>query len=655
MTIRNVQHLGTIYREATVSRAEADDEDDVTFEAVYSTGAAVRRWNWDVGEFSEELEVTPSAIRTGRLNTGGFPILLDHRQSVRDLVGVVLSHRIENGKAYVKFKMERGTPEADAILNKLRQGILKNVSVGYHPHRMREEISSDSQIPTFRVIDWEPVEISLVAVPADAGAVVRKEGDQAAYPCEIIRSNPATTQGEPSMTIATQANPTPAPEATTAGTETRAAAPTPVDVNAAIARALETERQRSTEIRTLCETHQIDAVTSDRLVTEGRSVTEANAVVLQVLAERSAATSTNTTTRAQVGHSYDDPAVLTRAFEDALAARISSRIKPEGKAVEFMGRGLKESFREILAARGERPIFNDIKLAERAFHSTSDFPVMLSTAMHRVMDADYTAAPSTYKEIATQSDYSDFRDHEHMRGSEFPALQDLGEGGEIKRSTIADGRLEKSRINTQAVIIPFTRELFINDSIGYLQNHFGKMGRRIAAQENKAVWDFIASNPKMMYDNKAVFHADHGNLHGSVVASPDVDILSKIRAALRAHKSDGIPLNFTLRTLFVDPTLETEAEKLATTIQAIVTGEVNVFSGKFNVVVEANLDSHNAWYGATDKADAPVVTYGYLSGNSGPQVATKEGWSTLGAELRVVHDFGFGVIGDKGIYKVRKS
>lgn len=458
------------------------------------------------------------------------------------------------------------------------------------------------------------------------------------------------------MTTATQANQTHASGAETTSVETRAEEiVTTVDPTAAIQAAIEAERQRSSEIRNLCTRHAMDATFTEALVLQGRSVQEAGSAILEALAERSAATATNTTTRAAIGHSYDDPAVLVRAFEDALAAKVSSNVKPEGKALEFMGRGMMEGFQEILVARGERPIFNKIKLAERAFMSTSDLPVALGNAMHRVMDADYAAAPTTYKEIASQSDYVDFRDHEHLRGTEFPPLQDLGEGGEIKRATIGDGRLEKSRINTKAVIIPFTRELFINDSIGWLQQHFGKLGRRVAAQENKAVWDYILANPKMQYDNKAVFHADHGNLHASAVASPDVAVLSLIRAALRAHKSEGIPLNFTLKTLFVDPTLETDVEKLATSLLATALGDVNPFSGKFRVVVEANLDTHNAWYAATDKADAPVITYGYLSGNSGPQVSTKEGWSTLGAELRVVHDFGFGVIGDKGIYKVRKS
>lgn len=664
MTTPTIQHLGTVFREAMIRAADVSgDGTEVLFEAVYSTGAATRRYDWEIGPYDEELSIDPAHIRRDRLSAGIVPILLDHVPTVRNTVGIAVKDWIEGGKAIVQFRLETGTPDADAIVNKVRQGIIKTVSVGYRVHKMIEVTAkaAKDKIRTLRAVDWEPWEISFTPIPRDAGATVRSEGDAAAYPCEIILTR--NTTGEPSMTTAIQANPTIAPEVVPTPIETRAVVtravvtPAPIDPTdptAAIHAAIEAERQRSSEIRNLCTRHAMDAAFTEALVLQGRSVQEAGASILEALAARAAATPTNTQT-AVVGFSYDDPAVLLRAFEDALAARVSDRVKPEGKALEFMGRGIMEGFQEILVARGERPIFNKIKLSERAFMSTSDLPVALGNAMHRVMDADYAAAPTTYKEIASQSDYVDFRDHEHMRGTEFPPLQDLGEGGEIKRATIGDGRLEKSRINTKAVIIPFTRELFINDSIGYLQQHFGKLGRRVAAQENKAVWDYIASNPKMQYDNKAVFHADHGNLHATPVASPDVAVMSLIRAALRAHKSEGIPLNFSLKTLFVDPTLETDAEKLATSLLATALGEVNPFSGKFRIVVEANLDSHNAWYGATDKADAPVITYGYLSGNSGPQVSTKEGWSTLGAELRVVHDFGFGVIGDKGIYKVKKS
>jgi HK97 family phage prohead protease len=653
--LRNLQ-LSTVWREASVTRAEpGEGGEDNVFTACYSTGAAVRRWNWDYGDFLEVLSVEKGHVRTGRLDSGALPILLDHEQGVRNTFGVVEKHWIEDGKGFVQFRMETGTPDADAVLNKVRQGIVKNVSVGYRIHSLTETKDGD-RIPTLTATDWEPFEISLVSVPADAGAtVVRSDGDAGAYPCNLITTR-TNSDGEEDMKIkkivdGVEVEVTVADDSAEAVRAAAEAAQT-VDAQAIATRAVEADRARQTAIRALGRKFDIDGETVDDMAARGLTVEQANSRVLELLAERSQATKTASV---RVGQSFDDPAVVTRAFEDSLVAKVSGVRAVDGKANEFMGASMLESYAKLLVARGEKPIFNREELATRALHTTSDFPVMLSTAMHRVMQEDYAAAPASYRLISEQNNFLDFRDQEYLRGTEFPALKDLGEGGEIQSATFGDGKLEKTKVGTKAVLIAFTRELLINDSVGYLQKHIGKLGRRIAASENKAAWDLIGSNPKMNYDGKTAFHADHGNLAASAVASPDEAVLSAIRAALMSRTSDGIPLSFMLKYLIVDPSLLTAAEKLRSAIQATATGDVNVFAGKFDIIADQNVASHNAWYGAVDKADAPVLTHGYLGGNEGPMVDTKEGWNRLAMELRVVHDFGVGLIGDQGIYKVKKS
>ena len=488
--LRNL-NLATVYREADISRAEQAGDADNIFVACYSTGAAVRRWDWDYGDFMEELSVDPAHIRSGRLDTGALPILLDHRQGIRNQFGVVERHWIENGRAYVQFRMETGTPEADAILNKLKQGIVRSVSVGYRIHTLIERKEAD-KIPTLTATDWEPFEISLVSVPADAQATtVRSDGDASAYPCHLILNRTPSTSGESHMVLpVTTENPTDTQtQAPVVENRAAPAATPPVDVNAAIARALEADRQRGLAIRQLGARHGIESAAVEAMVAEGITEVDASRKILDMLGERSQATGTASTIR--VAQSYDDPNVLSRAFEDALAAKVSGAIKAEGKATEFMGRSMMEGYHEILVARGERPIFSKEKLVERALHTTSDFPVMLSTAMHRVMQADYEAAPTTYKQIASQSNFSDFREHEYMRGSEFPALKPLGEAGEIQSASIDDAKLEVARVGTEAIKIGISRNLLVNDTTGFLQQHFGKMGRRIAAQENKKAWDLV--------------------------------------------------------------------------------------------------------------------------------------------------------------------
>ncbi len=60
-------------------RPETVDIEARTAELVWTTGAQGRRWNWDVGYYLEELEVSDSAVKMERLNNGAH-LLNAHNQ-----------------------------------------------------------------------------------------------------------------------------------------------------------------------------------------------------------------------------------------------------------------------------------------------------------------------------------------------------------------------------------------------------------------------------------------------------------------------------------------------------------------------------------------------------------------------------------------------
>ncbi|GJL55833.1 MAG: hypothetical protein NPIRA02_29650 [Nitrospirales bacterium] len=111
----------------------------------------------------EILDHSRSSIRLSRLHSGGA-LLFNHDHD--DHIGVV--DEVEIGKdrvarARVRFsRSARGQEKFNDVMD----GILRNVSVSYVVHRAQAEESGD-EVPTFRVTDWEPLEISMVSVPAD--------------------------------------------------------------------------------------------------------------------------------------------------------------------------------------------------------------------------------------------------------------------------------------------------------------------------------------------------------------------------------------------------------------------------------------------------------------------------------------------------------
>ena len=106
----------------------------------------------------EILSHKREAVDLSRLNDGA-PFLWSH--DPRTVLGVVESAEIVNGKGRAVVRW--GTSEeAIAKRKEVAEGILQNISVGYQIEE--SEYTDDGKVFVSR---WQPVEISLVAVPSD--------------------------------------------------------------------------------------------------------------------------------------------------------------------------------------------------------------------------------------------------------------------------------------------------------------------------------------------------------------------------------------------------------------------------------------------------------------------------------------------------------
>ncbi|MCH9690993.1 MAG: phage major capsid protein, partial [Gammaproteobacteria bacterium] len=155
-------------------------------------------------------------------------------------------------------------------------GILRNVSIGYINHEMMLE-SRDGEIETYRVIDWEPYEISVIAVPADPTVGVGRSLN--------TDSNPITIRGK-IMTKETTPTPTPAAQGHTAPTgEQQRSLSAAQQAPAAQARQediLANERSRIREINAIGEQFQQRGLVQDAIA-KGNSVDQFRALVLERL------------------------------------------------------------------------------------------------------------------------------------------------------------------------------------------------------------------------------------------------------------------------------------------------------------------------------------------------------------------------------------
>lgn len=176
-----------LWRAATI---DSVNEQERTVDVIFSTGADVLRRTLFTGPWIERLAMDPRSVRLGRYNAGA-PLLDGHvGDSVRsDQVGAVVpgTARIDNGRGIARIKFSR-RPDAEAIFQDVKDGIVRSVSPGYRVHKFQEQAATAATPVIRTAVDWEPYELSLVPMGADPGAQMRSASGDTLNLCYIERS-----------------------------------------------------------------------------------------------------------------------------------------------------------------------------------------------------------------------------------------------------------------------------------------------------------------------------------------------------------------------------------------------------------------------------------------------------------------------------------
>jgi predicted outer membrane repeat protein len=606
------------------------DREARTIELVWTTGARVRRTDWWTGKrYDEELSLDPAHVDLARLNNGA-PLLDSHNgYGLSNQIGVVERAWLEGdeGRAIVRFSTRA---DVAPYIADIEAGIIRNVSVGYSVRKYQIE---EGDIPLYRAVDWEPMELSMVPIPADAGAGTRSATQT--NTCEFVTARAAAqpqTQDQEQPTM-----------------------PETVDIEAArseaAAQAVEAERCRIAEISRLCERHQLPEL-RETLVTEGRSVDQAMAAVLEALAARDAEGTRPRAPRIEGGR--DETETRRSAVENALLHRAQpGRFTLDEHGREYRGLSLLEIARDLLERAGAHTRGMDkMAIAQRAMHSTSDFPAILANVANKTLRAAYEAAPQTFKPFTKQATAPDFKQIQRTAAGDAPTLVKVNENGEFTYGSIGEGK-ETYQLATYGRIIAITRQTIINDDLGAFTDIPAKFGRAAADLESDIVWGILTANAAMS-DGVALFHANHANLAGSGGAI-SVTTLSAARAAMRLQKSiDGRLINVTPAYLLVPAAIETVAQQYTSAdFVSAKSSDINPFKSTLQVVAEPRLDANSttAWYLAADPMQIDTIEYCYLDGQQGVYIETRNGFEVDGMEIKARLDFAAKSIDYRGLYK----
>lgn len=190
--MNNPLRLKPLYRSFAVDRG-AIDEEKRTVALAFSSESPVDRFFG-----TEILDHTPRSVRMGRIADSG-PVLVDHEPS--DVVGTVEQASIDkdrHGRALARFGR---SARAEEIWQDVKDGIRKHISVGYRVHAMQLESADAKAGETYRVTDWEPLELSIVSIPADTTVGIGRSDNEDNL-VTITRSSNMSEETKPAPAVA---------------------------------------------------------------------------------------------------------------------------------------------------------------------------------------------------------------------------------------------------------------------------------------------------------------------------------------------------------------------------------------------------------------------------------------------------------------------
>lgn len=652
--MNNKQKTNPISRRALFD-PQTLNEDKRTVDVVFATNTPTRMWSWNVGEFEETLSMDPAHIRTARLDSGA-PVLDNHNRwsGTKGVLGVVEGYSFSNGEARATLRFS-DREEVQGTWGDVKNGILRGISVGYRVHKYEDlnPMRGQNEMPQYRAIDWEPMEISLAPVQADPNSSVRNENKDE-HEVEII----STRSIDPSPVIEPE---TPEPETTTENNRTMSN-PNPetvqtVDTEAVRKLAIEAERKRSKDILDAVRKAKLDDNFAQDLIEKGTSIDEARAAII----EKFATEDPNKGQRSTVTVGADETDKRRNAQIDALVLRAMPEVKlsddQKGAARNYRGMTLLEMAKDSLVRSGVNVEGMDkMEIAKRAItSSSSDFPVLLEGTNRRVLLANYQAIADTWRRFCTTGSVGDFREYKRLRMGSFSNLELVGENQEFKTKSIPDAEFERISAQTKGNIINVSRQMIVNDDLSSFTRLAAMLGRAAARSIEADVYALLALNSGLgpvMADGKTLFHADHKNI--ATGAALSVSAIDSMRV-LMSQQMDPSSNDF----LDIRPSVLLCPIGLGSTARILNTSQYdpdavnklqrpNVVNGLFADVIDTPRLTGTAYYAFANSSEEPVIEVAFLDGNQAPYLESQETFDVDGMKWKVRMDYGVGAIGWRG-------
>lgn len=425
-----------------------------------------------------------------------------------------------------------------------------------------------------------------------------------------------------------------------------------------IAAAVEADRARARDIRAMAgpfvASGRLMQADVDAQIDAGASASDAGQRFMTMMAAAEPAGRTSSPRSTMI---RDEGETRTEGMIGAMMGQT------EGPAQQFRGMRLRHLAMELSgSSRG----YSDTDAIRRGMRATtmmggafgvSDFAYITTEVMNRSLQAAYARRAATWQLVTGAAlTATDFRELHSVRfGGDF-ALKKVKENGEYESATLAD-EAEGLKVERRGRTIKLTFEAVVNDDMGAFQRIPTEFAMAARTMENSMVWALMRANARLKSDNKALFHADHGNLGAAGAISAQT--VAAARKAMWEQRAFGTKdgddfLQIEPDRLIVPPALELVALQFAQSTTPAEDGKVNPFKSSLQPSVVPNLGaaaggSDTAWYMVS--SDLPPIAHAYLEGYNAPTVQTIEGMNPDAVVMNARHIFGAAAVEYRGAYK----
>lgn len=294
-----------------------------------------------------------------------------------------------------------------------------------------------------------------------------------------------------------------------------------------------------------------------------------------------------------------------------------------------------------------------------AVQTTSDFPILLENTLHKMLLAAYALQPFTWDKFCAVGTLTDYRPHSRYHAGSFSDLKPVNEAGEYENGVLSDGAKETIQGKRRGRILQITPEVLVNDDLGAFTQPTTFLGRasgRTIEKDVYAMFALNAGNGPTMSDGNPLFDASHANIAG-VGAAPTVASIDAARQQM-AQQLDAGGNDF----LDLTPEIWLGPLSIGSAAREVNAMEFNdetqrnqrrpnVVRGLFGTLVDSPRLSGNAWYMLASPSIEPVFEVAFLDGVRTPTIEQEKNFRTDGLAWKVVHRYGVGAVGWRGVVK----